>query len=222
MIERTNPVPVPEGAAVCSFTLNGEPVSLPVPPSRRLIDVLRLDLGLTGTKIGCEIGRCGACMVLLDGQPVNACLTMMYQIEGRRVTTIEGIAGGGDALHAVQRAFLEEGGFQCGYCTPGMIISAAALLAERPDPTDDEIIEALSGNLCRCTGYGGILRAVRRAAAIGRGADGRNLPIRQLRTCAGVPVRAREAGGQSFGAHLAEAETNVPPGQGGTGAGDRS
>jgi carbon-monoxide dehydrogenase small subunit len=170
MIERTNPVP--EATAVCSFTLNGEPVSLPVPPSRRLIDVLRHDLLLTGTKIGCEIGRCGACMVLLDGQPVNACLTMMYQIEGRRVTTIEGIAGGAEALHVVQRAFLEEGGFQCGYCTPGMVISAVALLADRPAPTDDEIIEALSGNLCRCTGYGGILRAVRRAAAIGREADG--------------------------------------------------
>ncbi|OUM96597.1 MAG: xanthine dehydrogenase subunit E [Thermobacillus sp. ZCTH02-B1] len=172
MIERTNPLPAAADAAVISFTLNGEPVRLAVPPARRLIDVLRHDLLLTGTKIGCEIGRCGACMVLVDGRPVNACLTMMYQLEGRRVTTIEGLAGGAEALHAVQRAFLEEGGFQCGYCTPGMIVSAAALLAERPDPTDDEIVEALSGNLCRCTGYGGILRAVRRAVAIGREADG--------------------------------------------------
>jgi carbon-monoxide dehydrogenase small subunit len=168
MIGRTHPVPVQADGSVIAFTLNGEPAAVPVPPTRRLIDVLRQDLLLTGTKIGCEIGRCGACMVLVDGKPVNACLTMMYQIEGRRVTTIEGIAGSPDALHAVQRAFLEEGGFQCGYCTPGMIVSAAALLAERPDPTDGEIIEALSGNLCRCTGYGGILRAVRRAAAIGR------------------------------------------------------
>ncbi|REJ14933.1 MAG: xanthine dehydrogenase subunit E [Paenibacillaceae bacterium] len=172
MIDRTNPVPVQTGSPVFAFTLNGEPVAVTAPPSRRLLDVLRHDLLLTGTKIGCEIGRCGACMVLLDGKPVNACLTMLYQVEGRRVTTIEGIAGGKDALHAVQRAFLEEGGYQCGYCTPGMIVSAAALLAERPDPTDEEIIEALSGNLCRCTGYGGILRAVRRAAAIGREADG--------------------------------------------------
>lgn len=172
MIERTNPLPAAADAAVISFTLNGEPVRLAVPPARRLIDVLRHDLLLTGTKIGCEIGRCGACMVLVDGRPVNACLTMMYQLEGRRVTTIEGLAGGAEALHVVQRAFLEEGGFQCGYCTPGMIVSAAALLAERPDPTDDEIVEALSGNLCRCTGYGGILRAVRRAVAIGREADG--------------------------------------------------
>ena len=172
MIDRTNPVPVQTGSPVFAFTLNGEPVAVTAPPSRRLLDVLRHDLLLTGTKIGCEIGRCGACMVLLDGKPVNACLTMLYQVEGRRVTTIEGIAGGKDALHAVQRAFLEEGGYQCGYCTPGMIVSAAALLAERPDPTDEEIIEALSGNLCRCTGYGGILRSVRRAAAIGREADG--------------------------------------------------
>ena len=171
MIERTNPACAER--FVCAFTLNGVPVALAVPPSRRLIDALRNDLLLTGTKIGCEIGRCGACMVLLDGKPVNACLTMMYQVEGRQVTTIEGIAGGADALHAVQRAFLEEGGYQCGYCTPGMVVSATAQLAERPDPTDEEIIEALSGNLCRCTGYGGILRAVRRAAAIGKEAGDR-------------------------------------------------
>jgi len=168
MIERTNPAPVRTEGTVITFTLNGEPVAVAAPPARRLVDVLRHDLLLTGTKIGCEIGRCGACMVLVDGRPMNACLTMMYQVEGRKVTTIEGIAGGPEALHAVQRAFLEEGGFQCGYCTPGMIVSAAVLLAERPDPTDEEIIDALSGNLCRCTGYGGILRAVRRAAEIGR------------------------------------------------------
>jgi len=173
MIGKTNPVPaqVPAEGGAIAFTLNGKPVALAAPPSRRLLDVLRHDLLLTGTKIGCEVGRCGACMVLVDGKPVNSCLTMLYQVEGRQVTTIEGIAGGTDALHAVQRAFLEEGGYQCGYCTPGMIVSAAALLAERPYPTDEEIIEALSGNLCRCTGYGGILRAVRRAAAIGKGAD---------------------------------------------------
>lgn len=165
MIDRTNPVPVQTGSPVFAFTLNGEPVAVTAPPSRRLLDVLRHDLLLTGTKIGCEIGRCGACMVLLDGKPVNACLTMLYQVEGRRVTTIEGIAGGKDALHAVQRAFLEEGGYQCGYCTPGMIVSAAALLAERPDPTDEEIIEALSGNLCRCTGYVKIVESVEAAAA---------------------------------------------------------
>jgi carbon-monoxide dehydrogenase small subunit len=171
MIGRTKPLDA--GHSVCAFTLNGEPVAVAAPPSRRIIDVLRNDLLLTGTKIGCEIGRCGACMVLLDGAPVNACLTMMYQVEGRRVTTIEGIAGENGALNAVQQAFLEEGGYQCGYCTPGMIVSATALLAERPDPTDEEIIEALSGNLCRCTGYGGILRAVRRAAAIGKEAESR-------------------------------------------------
>ncbi|QHT63949.1 (2Fe-2S)-binding protein [Paenibacillus lycopersici] len=143
------------------------PVRLAIAPSRRLLDVIRDDLALTGTKRSCEIGRCGACMVLIDGAPVNACLTMAYQCERRSITTIEGIADGG--LHPVQRAFLEEGGFQCGYCTPGMVVSAAALLDARPNPSQAEIEEALSGNLCRCTGYGGIMRAVRRAAELRRG-----------------------------------------------------
>ncbi|MGG6309655.1 (2Fe-2S)-binding protein [Paenibacillus macerans] len=143
------------------FRVNGRPVTLEVPPTRRLLAVLRDDLRLTGTKRSCELGRCGSCMVLLNGRPVNACLMMAYQCEGADVTTIEGLSAGG--LHPVQQAFLEEGGFQCGYCTPGMVISVVALLAERPQPKPEEIEEALSGNLCRCTGYGGIMRAVNKA-----------------------------------------------------------
>lgn len=138
--------------------LNGEKISAELPSTRRLLDVIREDLELTGTKRSCEIGRCGACMVLVDGVPMNSCLTMAYQCTGSEITTIEGLSRAG--LHPVQRAFLEEGGFQCGYCTPGMVISVVALLSENPHPTQAEVEEALSGNLCRCTGYGGILRAV--------------------------------------------------------------
>lgn len=138
--------------------LNGKKISAELPSTRRLLDVIREDLELTGTKRACEIGRCGACMVLVDGLPVNSCLTMAYQCSGSDITTIEGLSTAG--LHPVQRAFLEEGGFQCGYCTPGMVISVVALLSENPHPTQAEVEEALSGNICRCTGYGGILRAV--------------------------------------------------------------
>lgn len=142
--------------------INGNPVSLETPPSRKLLQILREDLGLTGTKRSCEIGRCGACMVLIDGEPVNSCLTMAYQCSGKSITTIEGLAPEGE-LHPVQECFLEEGGYQCGYCTPGMIVSVTALLERNPKPAMAEIEEALSGNLCRCTGYGGILRSIARA-----------------------------------------------------------
>jgi len=141
-------------------TVNGMPARLAVSPSRRLHAILRDDLRLTGTKTACEVGRCGACMVLVDGEPMNACLLMAYQCEGKSITTIEGLGNG--ELDAVQRRFLEEGGYQCGYCTPGMIVSVKALLDAIEDPSDEEISEALSGNLCRCTGYGGIWRSVRR------------------------------------------------------------
>ncbi|SEM86641.1 (2Fe-2S)-binding protein [Paenibacillus sp. OV219] len=149
-------------------TVNDEPLALHVPASKRLLSILREDLLLTGTKVACEIGRCGACMVLIDGKPVNACLTMAYQCAGKRITTIEGLAGEGDDLHPVQQAFLMEGGYQCGYCTPGMIVSVTALLKENPNPTQADVEEALSGNLCRCTGYGGIRRAVQHAIEQGR------------------------------------------------------
>jgi carbon-monoxide dehydrogenase small subunit len=138
--------------------VNTKDVVLHIPPSRRLLDILRDDLQLTGTKISCEMGRCGACMVLVDGKAVNSCLTMAYQCADKQITTIEGL--GSETLHPIQQAFLEEGGFQCGYCTPGMIISVQALLTENPHPSQNDIEEGLSGNLCRCTGYGGIMRAV--------------------------------------------------------------
>ena len=130
---------------------------------RTLLSVLRGELGLTGSKEGCDDSECGACMVLVDGQPVNSCSYLALQVEGRQVTTVEGLAAG-TKLHPLQQAFLDQGGVQCGFCTPGMLISATALLAANPDPTDDEIRAALSGNLCRCTGYVGIVAAVRSAA----------------------------------------------------------
>jgi len=141
--------------------LNEQELTVETAASTRLLNILRDDLALTGTKRSCDIGRCGACMVLIDGQAVNSCLTMAYQCTGKRITTIEGVSG--DGIDPIGQAFLEEGGFQCGYCTPGMIVSVKALLDHHSEPSDDEIAEALSGNLCRCTGYGGIWRAVKRA-----------------------------------------------------------
>ena len=130
---------------------------------RTLLSVLRGELGLTGTKEGCDDSECGACMVLIDGQPVNSCSFLALQANGRAVTTVEGLASGSE-LHPLQRAFLEHGGVQCGFCTPGMLMSATGLLTSNPDPTEDEIRAGLSGNLCRCTGYVGIVAAVRSAA----------------------------------------------------------
>lgn len=159
MIERA---PISAGSsAKLNINVNGRETVLDVSPSKRLLHVLREDLGLTGTKRSCEMGRCGACMVLVDGKPVNSCLAMAYQCEGKSVTTIEGLSEGG--LTPVQQCFLEEGGYQCGYCTPGMVVSVTAMLANDPSPSDADIEEALSGNLCRCTGYGGIWRAVKKA-----------------------------------------------------------
>lgn len=157
----------PASASAFRCKVNGVEVSLQLPQDKRLLTILREDLALTGTKRSCEIGRCGACMVLVDGKAVNACLTMAYQCGGKAVTTVEGLAKP-EGLHPVQQAFLDEGGYQCGYCTPGMIISVTALLEENPNPREDEIEEALSGNLCRCTGYGGIVRAVKRAIDLRR------------------------------------------------------
>ena len=125
--------------------------------------MLRTEIGLTGSKEGCDDSECGACMVLLDGKPVNSCSYLALQAEGREVTTVEGLADGGE-LHPLQRAFLEEGGVQCGFCTPGMLISATALLEQNPKPTEQEVRIALSGNLCRCTGYQGIANAVLKVA----------------------------------------------------------
>jgi aerobic-type carbon monoxide dehydrogenase small subunit (CoxS/CutS family) len=146
-----------------SFVLNGKKVFVSVEPNRRLLDVLREELGLTGTKEGCGIGECGACTVLVDGKAVNSCLILMPQVEGSEVITIEGLAHG-TSLHVLQESFLKSGAVQCGFCTPGMILSAFALLEENKEPTEHDIAVALSGNLCRCTGYKQIIKAVQSAA----------------------------------------------------------
>ena len=145
------------------MTLNGRKRDLDVPPMKRLLDVIREDAGLTGTKEGCGEGECGACSILLDGEVVNSCLVPACQAEGAKVTTVEGLAKG-RALHPVQEAFWEHGGAQCGICTPGMLIASADLLSKNPRPDESEVREALAGNLCRCTGYVKIVESVLAAA----------------------------------------------------------
>ncbi|HET7473474.1 MAG TPA: (2Fe-2S)-binding protein [Candidatus Limnocylindrales bacterium] len=155
------------------LTVDGVALATPVTdPGRTLLRVLRDDLGRTGPKEGCDDSECGACMVLVDGRPVNSCSFLALQAAGRSITTVEGLAGIDGQLHPLQRAFIEGGGIQCGFCTPGMLISASALLARDPDPSEDAIRDALAGNLCRCTGYQPIIRAVQRAAAEIRGSAG--------------------------------------------------
>jgi len=147
-----------------TVTVNGVPVTAAVEPTRSLLSVLRAEAGQTGAKEGCDDSECGACMVLLDGRPVNSCSYLAVQADGRAVTTVEGL-GRADRLSGLQQALLDHGGVQCGFCTPGMLISATALLATTPDPTGDEVRQALAGNLCRCTGYQTIVDAVLAAAA---------------------------------------------------------
>jgi len=149
-----------------TFYVNGSAVTLSVDSHRRLLDVLRDELGLCGTKEGCGEGECGACTVIVDGRAVNACLYPAPEIDGKQVLTVEGLLGPQNELSIIQKAFAEYGAVQCGFCSPGMIMSTKALLDEIPDPTDEEIREALLGNLCRCTGYVQILEAVRRAAEL--------------------------------------------------------
>ena len=146
-----------------SLFVNDEPVVLETRPDRRLLDLLREDLGLTGTKEGCSEGECGACTVLVNDEAVHSCLTVAAQLQGCRVLTIEGLGKRGE-LDALQTAFVEEIAVQCGFCTTGMIMSAKALLMKNPHPTEEEIRVALSGNICRCSGYGQIVKAVQRAA----------------------------------------------------------
>jgi aerobic carbon-monoxide dehydrogenase small subunit len=148
-----------------AFTVNGKLVHADVPADRTLLRFLRDDLGLTGTKEGCGEGECGACTVLLDGEPVCSCLTLAVQAAGRTVTTIEGLADGEGRLHPVQQAFIDAGAIQCGFCTPGMILTTAALVADGPAADPGEVRAALAGNLCRCTGYAKIVDAVMRKAA---------------------------------------------------------
>jgi carbon-monoxide dehydrogenase small subunit len=147
-------------------TVNGTVRAARVPARRLLSDVLRHDLQLTGTHVGCEHGVCGACTVLLDGEPVRSCLTFAVMVDGTAVTTVEGLAADDGGLSPVQRAFRECHGLQCGFCTPGFLLLATDLLARTPDPSDDEVAEALGGNLCRCTGYVNIVRSVKRAAEL--------------------------------------------------------
>ena len=152
------------------LTINGQPVEAAVEPNRTLLQFLREDLGLTGTKHGCGLGDCGACTVILDGQPVNSCLVLAIQANGGEVLTIEGLAENGK-LHPIQQAFVDKGAIQCGFCTPGMILSAKALLEANPKPTEQEIRMAISGNLCRCTGYQKIVEAIAEAAETIQGTE---------------------------------------------------
>jgi len=145
------------------FKLNGRKISTRVPPTRTLLDFLRLELGLTGTKGACLEGECGSCYVLVDGKPMNSCLMLAPQVQDREVTTIEGLAQN-KKLDVIQQKFIDCGAVQCGYCTPGLILSAKALLAENPHPTREEFLVGMEGNICRCTGYNKILRACEQAA----------------------------------------------------------
>src|SRR6201987_713096 len=149
-----------------SFTVNGRRERIDVEPRRTLADALRDDLGLTGTHLGCEQGVCGACTVLLDGEPIRACLMLAVQADGFSLTTVEGLAG--DRLHPLQQAFADCHGLQCGFCTPGFLTMITAALAENPDPTPEQAREIIGGNLCRCTGYQNIVAAVLRAAELRR------------------------------------------------------
>ena len=146
------------------LNVNGTDFPVEIEPHRSLLSVVRTELGMPGSKEGCDDSECGACMMLLDGEPVNSCSYLALQAQGREVVTVEGLSGD-EEVGPLQRAFLQQFGVQCGFCTPGMLVSATALLRANPDPTEEEIRIALSGNLCRCTGYRGIVRAVRQVAS---------------------------------------------------------
>jgi carbon-monoxide dehydrogenase small subunit len=148
-----------------SFILNGRPQEIEVEPHELLLDVVRERLGLTGTKRSCDVEVCGACTLLVDGRPISACTTLALEVRGRSVLTIEGLAADGK-LHPLQQAFIDHGGFQCGFCTPGMILSAKVLLDENPDPTEEELKHFMHGNICRCTGYKKIIESIMAAAKL--------------------------------------------------------
>ncbi|HVB56178.1 MAG TPA: (2Fe-2S)-binding protein [Candidatus Acidoferrales bacterium] len=151
-----------------AFVLNGEPTQLEIEPRETLAEVLRARCRLTGVKLSCEAQVCGACTVLVDGLPVSACTYLAYEARDRRVLTIEGLADESGRLHPLQQAFMDNFAFQCGFCTPGMILAAKALLDERPQPTQEEIIAYMDGNLCRCTGYLAIVKSIQQVAASGK------------------------------------------------------
>ncbi len=181
-------------SSTVTFTINGEAVEVQAPGGRRLLDVLRLDLGLTGTKEGCGEGECGACSVLVDGEVVNSCLLPVCQVDGRDVVTVEGLAAEGGPLDAVQAAFLDAGAVQCGMCAPGMLIGAHALLASDAAPTDASIREAIAGNLCRCTGYTKIIEAIAAAASTPRAfrsSPGSRVAARPVSSLGGGPTVMR-------------------------------
>ena len=157
----------PKQKAHIEFNLNGEQTEVAFAPHKTLLEVLREDLGLMGTKHGCELGECGTCAVLVDGRSILSCLALGLDMEGRAVETIEGMAEGG-RLHPLQETFADTGAAQCGYCTPGMLMAAKALLDHNPSPTRDEVVNAIAGNICRCTGYEPIINAVLAAASGGR------------------------------------------------------
>ncbi len=164
MSETITAAPAAAATMAITVTVNGQERSAEVEPRLLLVHFLRQTLGLTGTHVGCDTSGCGACTVLLDGIPVKSCTVLAVQARGRSVETVEGLAKGGE-LHPIQQAFHEQHGLQCGYCTPGMMLTAAALLVENPDPSEAEIRWALSGNICRCTGYQNIVKAVQSAGA---------------------------------------------------------
>jgi len=157
-----------------TLNVNGKDYPLEVKPNEILLNVLRDRLGLMGTKYGCGIGECGACTVLLEGKAILSCQTLAFTANGKRITTIEGLEHGGE-LDPLQQAFIDEGAVQCGYCTPGMILSAKALLDVKPDPTTEEIKQAIRGNLCRCTGYTNIVRAIKTASDTMKNLERRNI-----------------------------------------------
>jgi len=173
-----------------SLTVNGRPAEAMIEPNTLLVDLLRGPLGLTGTHVGCDTTQCGACTVLVDGESVKSCTVLALQVAGRAVTTVEGLAKEG-RLHPVQQAFIDCHGLQCGFCTPGMMLTARALLAENPDPDEAEIREGISGNLCRCTGYVNIVKAIQQAA--GELSAAESAPVVAAETVDGQAVSAEPA-----------------------------
>ena len=182
-----------------TLTVNGIPRRTVVPVRRTLSDALRMDLGLTGTHVGCEHGVCGACTVLLDGEPVRSCLMLAATADGHEITTVEGLAAEDGSLGPVQQAFVDCHGLQCGFCTPGFLTTITAFIEENPDPTQEEAREAISGNLCRCTGYHNITASVLRAAQIARGEDSTAGSSENNEGDDGEHGRGRHVAGQDIG-----------------------